>query len=113
GTKNARRRIQLNVIASGPPLPQNVGLYNGSKLSGTVFADNGAGGGTANNGAQDGTEAGTAGVLVQGAGAATRTTRTSGAGLYTLCNPAGTSSDITVTHPGPPGYRAETGSAGG
>ena len=78
GTQNAGGVIQLNVIASGPPLPQNFGLYNGSKLSGTVFADNGAGAGTANNGAQDGTEAGIAGVLVEATGAATAANRTSG-----------------------------------
>ena len=30
GTQNASGIIQLNVIASGPPLTQNFGLYNGS-----------------------------------------------------------------------------------
>lgn len=112
GTQNASGIIQLNVIASGPPPPQNFGLYNGSKLSGTVFADNGAGGGTANNGAQDGTEAGIAGVSVQAAGAATTADRTSGSGLYTLWIPAGTSGTVTVTPAAPGGYLASGGSAG-
>jgi uncharacterized repeat protein (TIGR01451 family) len=112
GTQNASGVIQLTVIASGPPLPQNFGLYNGSKLSGTVFADNGAGGGTANNGAQDGTEAGIAGVSVEATGAATATTRTSGSGLYTLWIPAGTAGTVTVTPAAPGGYLATGGSAG-
>jgi len=112
GTQNAGGVIQLNVIASGPPLPQNFGLYNGSKLSGTVFADNGAGGGTANNGAQDGTEAGIAGVLVEATGAATAANRTSGSGLYTLWIPAGTAGTVTVTPAAPGGYLATGGAAG-
>jgi len=112
GTQNAGGVIQLNVIASGPPLPQNFGLYNGSKLSGIVFADSGAGGGTANNGVQDGTEAGIAGVLVEAAGAATAANRTSGSGLYTLWIPAGTAGTVTVTPAAPGGYLATGGSAG-
>jgi len=112
GTQNASGVIQLTVIASGPPLPQNFGLYNGSKVSGTVFADNGAGGGTANNGVQDGTEAGIAGVLVQATGAATAADRTSGSGLYTLWIPAGTAGTVTVTPAAPGGYLATGGSAG-
>ena len=112
GTQNAGGIIQLNVIASGPPLPQNFGLYNGSKLSGTVFADSGVGGGTANNGAQDGTEAGIAGVSVEATGAATAATRSSGSGLYTVWIPAGTAGTVTVTPAAPGGYLATGGSAG-
>jgi uncharacterized repeat protein (TIGR01451 family) len=112
GTQNASGIIQLNVIASGPPLPQNFGLYNGSKLSGTVFADSGAGGGTANNGVQDGTEAGLAGVLVEATGAATTANRTGGSGLYTLWIPAGTAGTVTVTPAAPGGDLATGGSAG-
>lgn len=112
GTQNASGIIQLNVIASGPPLPQNFGLYNGSKLSGTVFGDNGAGGGTANNGTQDGTEAGLAGVLVEATGAATTANRTSGGGLYTLWIAAGTAGTLSVTPEAPGGYLATGGSAG-
>jgi uncharacterized repeat protein (TIGR01451 family) len=112
GTQNASGVIQLNVIASGPPLPQNFGLYNGGKVSGTVFADNGAGGGTANNGVQDGTEAGIASVLVQATGAATTADRTSATGLYTLWIPAGTAGTVTVTPAAPGGDLATGGSAG-
>ncbi len=112
GTQNAGGVMQLNVIASGPPPPQNFGLYNGGKLSGTVFADNGAGGGTANNGAEDGSEAGIAGVSVQATGAATTAEPTSGSGLYTLWIPAGTAGTVTVTPAAPAGYLATGGSAG-
>ncbi len=42
----------------------NLGLYLGAKVSGTVFADTGTGGGTANNGTQDGGETGISGVTV-------------------------------------------------
>lgn len=66
----------------------NFGLWNGGKLSGTVFKDTGTGGGTANNGARDGTEAGISGVtmrLVRVSDTSTRdTTVTDGAGNYTL-----------------------------
>ncbi|PLX85819.1 MAG: hypothetical protein C0617_02825 [Desulfuromonas sp.] len=40
------------------------GLYLGSRLSGTVFKDTGAGGGTANNGTKDGGESGLGNLLV-------------------------------------------------
>ena len=112
GTQNASGIIQLNLIASGPPLPQNFGLYNGSKFSGTVFGDNGAGGGTANNGVQDGTEAGLAGVLVEATGAATTAGRTSGSGLYSLWIAAGSAGTLSVTPAAPGGYLATGGSAG-
>ena len=45
-------------------LNQNLGLYNGSKLAGTVFKDTGSPSGTANNGIQDGAEVGITGVTV-------------------------------------------------
>ena len=43
---------------------QSFGLYHGSSLAGTVFKDNGGGGGTANNGVRDGGEAAIGGVTV-------------------------------------------------
>src|SRR2546429_9660275 len=104
GTQKASGVIQLNVIASGPPLPQNFGLYHGSKVSGTVFADTGVGGGSANDGAQDGTEAGIAAVSVQATGAATAAALTGGGGLYTLWVPAGAAGTLTVTPAAPARY---------
>lgn len=66
----------------------NFGLWNGGKLTGTVFKDTGTGGGTANNGARDGTELGLSGVtlrLTNSGGTTTHdTTVTDGAGNYTL-----------------------------
>jgi uncharacterized repeat protein (TIGR01451 family) len=43
---------------------QNFGLFHGSSLAGNVFKDNGAGGGTANNGVQDGGETAIGGMQV-------------------------------------------------
>jgi uncharacterized repeat protein (TIGR01451 family) len=42
----------------------NLGLFLGAKVSGHVFSDTGTGGGTANNGVQDGGETGLSGVTV-------------------------------------------------
>ncbi len=43
---------------------QSFGLFHGSSLAGSVFKDNGSGGGTANNGVRDGAEAAIGGVTV-------------------------------------------------
>ena len=43
---------------------QNFGLFHGSTLAGSVFKDNGVGGGTANNGVRDGGEPALGGVTV-------------------------------------------------
>jgi uncharacterized repeat protein (TIGR01451 family) len=112
GTQNASGVIQLNVVPSEPPPPQDFGLYDGSSVSGTVFADTGVGGGTANNGVQDGGEAGIGGVLVTGSGAVTTANRTPASGAYTLWIPAGSSGTLTVTPDAPSGYLATGGSAG-
>ena len=51
-------------VAATDLTAQSFGLYHGSSLAGTVFKDNGSGGGTANNGVRDGTEAAIGGVTV-------------------------------------------------
>jgi len=112
GTQNASGIIQLTTVPSGLPLPQNFGLYNGSSVSGTVFADTGVGSGTANNGVRDGIEPGIASVLVQGTGATTDANRTPTAGTYTLWIPATATGAFTVTPLAPSGYVATGGSAG-
>jgi uncharacterized repeat protein (TIGR01451 family) len=112
GTQNASGIIQLTTVPSGPPPPQNFGLYNGSSASGTVFADVGSGAGTANNGVQDGSEAGIAGVLVQTTGALSTADRSGSAGTYTLWIPASASGTVNVTPLAPAGYLATGGSAG-
>ena len=70
----------------------NLGLYNGSQLSGVVFRDNGSGGGIANDGVRNGTESGIAGVSVSLTDAAGTTTYNADVtdvnGAYTLFIPA-------------------------
>jgi uncharacterized repeat protein (TIGR01451 family) len=112
GTQNASAIIQLNVVPSEPPPPQNFGLYDGSSVSGVVFGDTGAGAGIANNGVQDGSEAGLGSVLVQGSGAVTTAMRTPASGAYTLWIPAGSSGALTITPLAPSGYLATGGSPG-
>ncbi len=51
-------------VATADLASQNFGLYHGSSVAGSVFKDNGAGGGGANNGVKDGTEAAIGGTLV-------------------------------------------------
>jgi len=66
---------------------QNFGLFHGSLVSGTVFKDVGAGGGTANNGILDGAEPGIVGITVKATnGGATTydTEQTASNGTYTL-----------------------------
>lgn len=112
GTQNPSGIIQLTVVPSATPAPQNFGLFNGSSVSGTVFADTGSGAGTANNGTQDGSEAGIGNVLVRATGATTTAARTASNGQYTLWIPAGTVGTLTVTPAPPSGYLATGGSAG-
>ncbi|CAN5423529.1 hypothetical protein BH10PSE16_BH10PSE16_26660 [soil metagenome] len=113
GTQNASGVIQLSVDSFPPETPQNFGLYNGSKLSGTVFADTGSGAGTANNGVKDGSEAGMASVTVKAtAGASTITSATAGDGTYTLWIPANATGSLVITPTAPSGYFATGGSAG-
>jgi len=112
GTQNPSGIIQLSVVPSETPPPQNFGLFNGSSVSGTVFADTGSGAGTANNGVQDGGETGIGNVLLQATGAATTSARTAGNGQYMLWIPAGAVGTLTLTPASPSGYLATGGSAG-
>jgi len=71
---------------------QDFGDYNGSRISGRVFNDNGAGNGTAHNGVVEGDETGLAGiaVTVENAGSAVLdSTQTDPSGRYTVWVPAG------------------------
>lgn len=113
GTQNPSGVIQLTVAGSPPP-SQNFGLYNGSRLSGTVFADTGVGSGTANNGVKEGGEPGIAGVTVNASAGATAvaSASTAGDGSYTLWVPASTSGTVSITPAAPSGNLATGGSAG-
>ena len=95
---------------------QNFGLFFGSRIAGTVFRDDGAGGGTPNNAVKDGTEAGLPGVAVtlSGAGGAPLDRiATDGDGAYVLwlAGDAGVENAL-VTQRNPAGYLSVGGSAG-
>ncbi len=112
GTQNASGVIQITIVANALQPPQNFGLYNGSSVSGAVFGDTGIGGGTANNGVQDGSETGIGGILVQTTGATVTSASTASNGKYTLYVPASATASLTVTPASPAGYFATGGSAG-
>lgn len=114
GTQNPNGVIALSVANNPPATPQNFGLYNGSRLSGSVFGDTGAGAGSANNGLRDGAEAGLAGVTVNASAGATAvaSASTAGDGSYTLWVPASASGAVTVMPAAPVAYLATGGVAG-
>ncbi|MDX2004678.1 MAG: choice-of-anchor L domain-containing protein [Meiothermus sp.] len=89
--------LSVTVTASNMP-NQNFGLFNGYRLAGLVFRDDGRGGGTANNALQDGGEPGLGGVtLTATAGPSTRSAATDATGAYDLYIPASFSS-VTLGH---------------
>lgn len=114
GVQNPTGVIPLSLVNSAPATPQNFGLYNGSKLGGTVFADTGVGAGSANNGVKDGAEPGIASVTVNASAGATAvaSASTAGDGRYTLWVPASVSGSVTVTPAAPVAYLATGGVAG-
>jgi uncharacterized repeat protein (TIGR01451 family) len=107
--------LQVVVPAgSSTSVPRDFGLYKGSRLAGTVFADTGVGAGTPNNGVKDGTEAGLGNVAVTASTGATAvaTATTAGDGSFTLWLPATVSGLLTVVPTTPSGHLATGGSAG-
>jgi uncharacterized repeat protein (TIGR01451 family) len=102
-------------VGATPVPAQNFGLYNGSTLTATVFADTGTGGGTANDGVENGAEAGIANVVVAASAGATAlsSATTNGSGVAQLWLPASTvGSKVTLTPTAPTGDLATGGSAG-
>lgn len=100
----------------------NFGLVNAITLSGKVFLDTGAGGGTANDGVSNGTETGKPGVVVRltdSSGATTYDTATTdGAGNYSLLVPSTltTGTVLKVVEVNPTGFLstgAGVGNTGG
>lgn len=71
---------------------QNFGLYNGARLTGTVFSDQGTSGGIANNGIRESNELGIGGSTLRVTDASGNTvydtTQTLGTGAYTVFIPA-------------------------
>ena len=96
------------------------GLWHGSRVDGSVFRDDGAGGGgaTANDGARQAGEAGAMSVRVRLAAAACAggscdSTATDGAGAFTLWMPfAAAGPNVVVQAVGPTGWLATGGVAG-
>ncbi|GIW33201.1 hypothetical protein [Meiothermus sp.] len=79
---------------------QDFGLFNGSRIRGTVFRDDGLGGGTANDAWQNAGEPGIPNALVSASdGTNVRSTTTDASGLYTLFIPASFGSSLTLSHP--------------
>lgn len=77
------------VIVNNLPAQQNFGDFEGSKITGTVFNDNGIGGGAANDGTKNGTENGIATIVkaLTGSDALIEQTSTNPNGIYTLFVP--------------------------
>lgn len=96
---------------------QTFGLYNGSRLSGSVFKDNGSGSGTANNGVRDGIEAGLPGIAISVTNQAGSTTydtaATADQGAYTLWIPAAAGANpLRIAATNAAGHVSIAGSAG-
>jgi uncharacterized repeat protein (TIGR01451 family) len=112
-TPNGVRQL---TVASQPLPNQNFGLYNGSKLSGAVFADTGVSGGTANDSIQNGGEVGIGGVSVKATNGGASTTydsaATDGAGNYTLWLPATAVGTVLISETNLTGYLSTGGSVG-
>ena len=104
-------------VGTTPLIAQNFGMYNGGRLSGRVFEDTGTGGGTPNNGIQDGSEGGLAGVTVRlidnGGGAVLASAVTTGSGDYELWIPAAAgSTSLKVVETNLAGYVSTGGNVG-
>ena len=103
----------LTVPPTTPVTAQNFGLYSGSSVSGRVFVDNGAGGGTPNDGIPNGSEAGNVAATINVLAGATSVAvaATDGSGNYTAWIPSSASGVLTVAQPLVAGI-ATGGSAG-
>lgn len=106
--------VRQITVATVAPAVQNFGLYNGSQLTALVFNDNGSGGGTANDGIQNGSETGLGNITITAkSGAITIDSGVSnGSGIVVLWLPATTTGTVTLTTTLPSGYLATGGSAG-
>jgi uncharacterized repeat protein (TIGR01451 family) len=105
------------VVGTADVNNQDFGLWQGSSVSGQVFRDDGAGGGTANDGVRQAGEAAIAGVrmrLAAGcAGGACDSALTDAAGAFTLWLPlSGASGTAVVSEVNPSGTLSTGGGAG-
>ena len=100
---------------------QDVGLFNGSRVEGVVFRDDGAGAGLANDGVRQGGESGTAAVRVRLLGAACAggqcdSALADGAGAWVLWLPAAAMGAVQVVETDPAAWistGASVGTSGG
>ena len=108
--------IRTITVATTPLTGQNFGLFNGGRLSGRVFSDTGVGGGTPNDGLQQGGEAGLSGVAVRvtnSGGTVYDSATTAGNGDYTLWIPAAAGNNqLKIVETNPNGYISTGGSGG-
>jgi uncharacterized repeat protein (TIGR01451 family) len=113
GTEAPSGVRQITTSVSPSPV-QNLGLYNGSQLTLLVFADTGTGSGTANDGVQNGGEAGLNGITVTASagGTAVATASTNANGNAVLWLTASISGAVTLLLNPPSGDLATGGSAG-
>ncbi|GAB3667031.1 CshA/CshB family fibrillar adhesin-related protein [Ramlibacter alkalitolerans] len=115
GIQNGSGSVPISVAGgTNPEPPQYFGLFNGSRLTGSVFADLGTGGGIANDGARQASEAGIAGLTVRALSGGTMVASavTAGDGSFTLWLPAGTGTLAIGPAQVPAGQIASGGSAG-
>ncbi|NUP98915.1 MAG: DUF11 domain-containing protein [Armatimonadetes bacterium] len=113
----APEQVIAGIALGGADLPnQNFGLYRGSRLRGRVFEDNGAGGGVAHNGLQDGAELGLAGVTLRATsptGTIFDTTATDATGAYGLILPETANGTVVrISEANPAGYVSISGVPG-
>ena len=107
--------VRRNVVVAATELQNlNFGAFNGNLATGSVFADNGSGAGTAHNGVPDGAEPGIGGVVVKltdPSGATLHgSTLTDAAGNFVLWIPAALNgSALKVSETNPSGWRSTGG----
>jgi len=105
-------------VAATDLFDQNFGLWHGGRVEGTVFRDDGGGGGVANDGVRQAGEAGVASVRLRleaaaCAGGVCDSTLTDGAGAWELWIPFGAAgSPASVTASNAAGWISTGGSAG-
>ncbi len=115
GTENPNQTIgPISHTATDDDL--NMGLYFGSTITGVVFVDDGAGGGVAANGIQDGAEAPLPDVSIEAwtdEGELIGTAVTGPDGRYTLIIPGDCCGFVTqIIETNPPGYISVSGHPG-
>jgi uncharacterized repeat protein (TIGR01451 family) len=118
GTEQPTQIRQNVLVISADVTDRNFGLINGRTVSGRTFNDNGAGGGTANDGLLNGTEAGRAGNqfrLTDIAGTTVYdTVNSDGSGNFQLFIPATivSGTQLRVVEFNPSGFLSTGGRAG-